>query len=191
MKETLTRHNYRDFNQRYTGTYGWLLNTDGTKRLVYISNVTDRQATFKTNDGFDYHVTIDSDMWFEFIPVNRAWFNSTDGESYLLQRVPNRQWRRGISDANTSIVKLNTLRSIQPSWELINGIFGPGDRYPNKFPKFGALSKHFALHKNGSLFFYLNNIGQVKDGVIKLMNSYVYQELQDLIKRKNFDVTVS
>jgi hypothetical protein len=189
MIDTLRSDNAGDFSQRYVDTYGWLY-LNGKKTLVYIADCGRGRATFTMGDTPTFHVNVDSGLEFEFIQVDRGWFNTTDGKLYFLQRHPARQFKRGISASNT-VVRDFRLNPVSLTYSLLASVFDPTFNYWNKkdLDTNGALSKHFAVI-NGSIMFYTEFIGKYADGVVTLTSTLFQQEFQDLLRRKNIDVKV-
>lgn len=189
MIDTLRSDNAGDFSQRYVDTYGWLY-LGGKKTLVYIADCTNQRATFTMNGSPTFHVNVNSGLEFEFIQVDRGWFNATDGKLYFLSRHPARQFKRGISASNT-VVRDGNLSPVSLTYPLLASVFDPTFNYWDKkdLNSTGALSKHFAVI-NGSIIFYTEHIGKYSDGVVTLTSNLFLQEFQDLIRRKNIDVKV-
>ena len=126
MHDTFTSDNARDWQQRYGNTFGFLIKGDD-RVLVQFTDQTDEHVYFRTEpEGNAYHAKINSGIRFEFIQVDNAWFNGKSGNVYLLSRVPNRQWRRGICKMNTSIMSLSSdggLNQISVSFKVLNDIY--------------------------------------------------------------------
>lgn len=192
MKATYTRYNARDFIQRYVDTYGWLLRDNGTRKFVHIKQAEEGRLYYETDGSADFYALQDRGQIFEFIPVNKGWFNGTDGPVFL-NRVPARQWKRGISGSNTEIQKfknkilINYILNYTELSKVFNDDFNIKN-YPDTF-KPGALSKHFCL-VNNNLWFYDTVIGILEGTTFKLFNDIVSQELKDLIKRKGWQLHV-
>lgn len=195
MIDSLTSDNRRDFRQRYQGTFGWFLKANKIPLFVYVKTVTDSAVYFTDLSGHEWHANVDSDLKFEFIPVNHGFFNGAL-DVYYLERVPARQWQRGISAANTRIwsgtrgwvgVEMKTLAEIFVNPLSLNealDLYLKGDR------ACVALSKHFALLKN-QLCFYLRKIGVRDDHRIALTSSLVRQEFMDTIRRNSLPFQVN
>jgi hypothetical protein len=192
MLDTLTSDNYRDFSARYTHTFGWLI-TGYAKRLVHILRVGDDRVYFTDSTGMEYHAKSDAGINFEFIPVDHGYFNGKDGNTYLLNRIPARQWKRGIASSNTEIINFGNWRATSVNYANLALIFNDEFKtfnYPKEF-QFGALSKHFAIHpKNKQVWMYDRHIGQFNDKVITLYSDLVQQELTDLMNRNGWDIKV-
>lgn len=191
MKDSLTTSNSGDFSQRYAGTYGWL-HLEGKREFVYVADVDNRRCYFNKAGDVQYHANADTGVIFEFIPVDKGWFNTTDGKLYFLQRRPARQFKRGIAETNTGVFD-DRMRQVKLTYKLLATIFEDGfDAWSHKtLARPGALSKHFAItDNNGTIMLYDAKIGQVVDGVVVLENNLFLQELQDTLKRKNMSAKV-
>ncbi len=107
MFEKFTARDAADFRQRYLGTYGFFRKGD-RKTLVRLTNIetgNDKVVQFNTKDNekcFLYPDSEDDTVGFEFIPPKRGYHNTPQG-TFLLSRIPARQYLRGICDKNTSI----------------------------------------------------------------------------------------
>ncbi len=191
MKDTLTRENAHDFSQRYAQTYGWLIN-ENKRDFVYITEVGGNACYFTKGSDVLYHAVIDSNVFFEFIPVDKGWFNTNDGKLIFLQRHPARQFKRGIAEGNTNAFTPDN-RVTKLSYKLLSTIFVDGfDNWAHTdLSKIGAISKHFAVtDKEGTIMMYNAPIGKFINGVIVLNDDLFKQELQDTLRRKNIDVKV-
>ncbi len=197
MRDTLTTNNFRDFRQRYEGTIGFFHN-DLRKILVRMTSVSDRKASFEDSKGNEFFAYTDSGVEFEFIPVDKGFYNTFAG-AVLLQRVPERQWHRGISPTNTQAAFLykDTFLPKAVDIDLISDIFedavsidkAMGDFLSGKLPSL-ALSKHFAV-TNNNFYFYNKVVGTVsKTREIKLSSNAIEQEVQDLLRRKEYPFTL-
>ena len=196
MLDTLTQENWRDFGQRYVDTFAFFIppGTDN-RRLCYITHSDDREVSFRTSaDGLHFSALRDSGTMFEFIQVDKAWVMGAAGVPYLLQRVPARQWRRGIARNNTSIYYLDeqskALQQAGVNWKTMREIFGDKAKRPCGYAD--VLSKHFLAVTDGALLFYANQAGEciTRDNrkVIRLpKDSLVVQEVVDVLRRTGKD----
>lgn len=195
MKATYTRYNARDFIQRYVDTYGWLLRDEGSRKFVHITRAEEGRLYYETDGTSEYYATQDRGQVFEFIPVKKGWFNTSNGEAVLLSRVPARQWKRGISGSNTDIRRLvngEFLLQRFVDYKELSSIFNDDfnkNNYPAKFD-IGAISKHFCIDKNNQLWFYDSNVGKLEADTFILDNNIIEQELRDLIKRRGWKFNV-
>ncbi len=194
MKTSLTSRNHTDWARRYTGTYGWLHKDNNKKLLVYVQNVNSQQVTF-TRDDLEYYAMVDSGVNFEFIPVNRGWYNSKSGNVYFLCRHPMRQWKRGICSDNTVVTTSESplYGAVRVGWGVLSDIFdGVEDPWANVDinKRAVALSKTFAISLNGTFYFYDQVVGKVTNNKIVLNNDLVHQEVIDMCRRNNYQFQV-
>lgn len=196
MKDSLTHENWRDFGPRYVDTYAFYQTSPEKKpTLVYITNSDEHSVSFQmTKGGFEYNAKRDSGTFFEFIQVDKQWVLGRSGKPYLMQRVPARQWRRGISRNNTSILSYNPKMGLDMEGVNFSTL---GDIYCNEAKKevcefADVLSKHFLAVYDGPLLFYREPVGKVitKDTrrIIQLpSDSMVTQEVVDVLRRTGKD----
>ena len=194
MIDTYTSSNHQDFNARYAGTYGWLLNDEDPDRkdFVHLVEADGTQLHFDMGGSIVYNSKIDSGVRFQFIPVNRGWFTGVNDEVVFLERIPARQWKRGISSNNTSIRSSISLSGIRLSYKVLHSIFMKDDHPPEyREGKAFCISRHFAINEVNSVFCFNVNIGSLRDGVITLNSQLaVQQELRDALRRVNLPFTV-
>lgn len=204
MIDSPTHDNIADFKQRYQGVMGWLNpNKPDGRCAVYVSNVNSQKVTFKDAKGNEYYANVNTGVQFEFLPTQRAWYNTKDSV-FLVQRIPARQWKRGVCPDNTSIgeVRGGSLYGSPVEIEWRNAAFDvmtaviPYKQAVAEFLAKGrssvALSKHFTI--SGSVLFFLNlNAGMFVDNTITLRKDLdmIRQELQDLINRNNYPFKVA
>ena len=194
MLDSLTRVNSGDFQRRYMGTYGWLVEGD-KKSLVYIHKTDEEHVYFRMDGDLTYHARRDSGVQFEFIPVNRGWFNTHDNTGvYYMRRYPARQWKRGICTNNTQIwmAHQNGYVPYELTWKVLESIFKIGfdPHNPTDISKRPvALSKDFAIIGD-TLWFNDKSVGTVNYNEITLENTLIEQELRDLIRRRNYNLVV-
>ncbi len=190
MLVNIRQNGVRDFNQRYCDTYGWLIQGD-RRRFIYIESITENKIYFNEGNDVEYFVYTDSNTTFEFIPVDRGWFNTNTGDALFLYRRPARQWKRGISNSNTDIISYRHVPQ-EVNYSVLNSVFNADfekNNYPKEF-KTGALSKHFCLNPSNILLLYNNPIGNVQDNTIIVSNKLFSQEINDLVTRNEWDVKI-
>lgn len=198
MRDSLTKENARDFHRRYTGTFGFFVG--GNKRvLVHMAAATESEVTFMDKDNNQYLAYADSGVEFEFIPVNRGFYN-TEKQLVYLQRIPARQWQRGISATNTAASvydpKFRTPTGINLNLKLLDEIFVhpmPLTTALQQWREGGrssvALSKHFAL-VGKRIQFYSEAVGHAEKNTLTVTNHVVSQELRDCVQRQNLGFEV-
>jgi hypothetical protein len=168
--EKFTTKNYETFKQRYEGTYGFYRKEDRSRMLVRLETIGDRRCVFIDSKGVEFELAVNSErnIGFEFIPPKSNWYNSEDGNVYLVSRLAQRQWQRGISPKNTAVHLLSKGRlwPARVEFDTLDAIYNrsimPRDAVErlHKGEAF-ALSNHMAV-ANGSLFLYGDVIGSVK-----------------------------
>lgn len=198
MKVPYRSENYRDFHQRYHCTYGYLL-LHGEKKLIYLTDIGSGRAEFIDKNKREGYVYSDADLEFEFIPVTHGWVaNSTN--CCLLSRVPNRQWKRGICESNTSFSVFYGKDKVIPTdldvFDLLDTISeealqGSYDAWKAGTRVNCVLSKHFAINSYRKVFFFDKLIGNYTEDGFVLDSDLVSQELKDLLVRRHINERVS
>jgi len=193
MKDTCTSDNLKDFKQRYQNTVGILLKDNGAKEWVWIENVDDHSVNFKTKSGQQFQAINGNGVTFEFTQVPMGWFNTSKGPVYICRR-PARQWQRGISAGNTSIIS-SKFRAMQVSLDTVAEAMTSNYEYTGKLPT--ALSRYFCIAEDKTLYFRDIPIGTFdpdtdnKSGRLVIPAACeVWQELKDLVRRNRLPFTV-
>lgn len=202
MIESPGRDNISDFKQRYQGVIGWFVRDNGTKVPVIVSYVSSSKVTFKDAKDGEYFANLDAGVKFEFLPCQRAWINTDEGP-LLLQRIPARQFKRGVCSDNTSIHQLLSSGPYPTggAWsstafkalaETVDYATAVDAFLQAKCPSV-ALSKHFAVGPDDSVWFYSIKIGTFnrKENKVSLSSSLVLQEFSDMVRRNNYTFKVS
>jgi len=189
MKATFNSHDARDFIQRYVGTYGYF-ERDGKSDLpVLIENVEGNTLYFSDFDGNKYHTYADQNVSFKFQQVRRCYYVGKSGNIYFMERVPARQYQRGVSRGNTRIFRYS------------NGNWNPirVDNNAMADIMFGGtvcrsgikLSETFALLDN-VLWLYTSAIGVSDGNTIQLMTGWTKfrQEVSDCVRDNKLNYKV-
>jgi len=194
MLDTLTVANYRDFHQRYRGTFGWLLNKD--KEIpVFIRDVSETTVSFQGLSGEEYFAYADKQVMFKFLPLKRRITMGADGTVYSISRRPARQWRRGVCADNTFIYKLTHAGPTGCRIDvgtIANIINGSSEKVANK--QVVLLSDQFAIVHN-LVYLYEYAIGRL-DGttgnitIVDTKFDQFKQELRDLIRDNKLNYKV-
>jgi len=191
-----SHNNLDDWRQRYNKTYGWFRHESGEKKLVFISDVSSK-VTFTTSDGQEFYANPDKDVKFEFLPITRGWFYTRDGGGALFQRVPAKQYHRGISKGNTSIQYLRVDGTLGGrglgnalDFAILEDVFVAKPTWTfQDFLKERAWcwipSKFFVVTLQGRVLMYDFPIGSFdrNKNIITLTNSLFLQEIQDVVRR--------
>lgn len=109
MFEKFLSVNLESFRQRYEGTYGFFRDDRKRRTLVRLESINNSRCEFVDEDSLDYHLNIDTDedMGFEFIPPEAKWYNTPNFGAVYTERIVQRQFSRGVTDSNLSIMVLN------------------------------------------------------------------------------------
>lgn len=189
MYDSLTKDNWRDFSQRYRGTYGWYTPESGKPIPVHITQVNEENVQFQGLDGGEYMALADKGVKFKFMPFNRKIYIGKDRNAYTVSRRPARQWRRGVCSDNTIVYQLRDggARAVGIPVAMKVLMLEEGESLTSGV----KLSDHFALIGN-SVFLYENLIGTTVNNDIGLLNEYSMfkQELRDAIRDKQLNYKV-
>ncbi len=192
MKDTCTIHSARDWRQRYEGTVGKYIKPNGQGEWVYITRIRDHQVEFQDKHGTDLAAVHDTGVTFEFTQVIQGWTMHPEYGPVHMSRVPARQWQRGISGNNTSLVYIRggKIAHLRVDLTLVGELLDPAK--PTKFdPASCVLEREFAI-ACGTLYFHRQQAGTVKDNVITLNGVYdIRQELSDSIRRNNYPLEIA
>lgn len=194
MKVEFTSEGYRDFSQRYSGTFGWLERKDKNPVLVQLQNVNSDELTFIDANRIEYFARSDRDNWFSFIPVKKGSYLYKDG-IVVVQRRPARQWKRGICEDNTTITTLGDKQPLSVTFDILSNIFSPQYNYTvEKFRSFKGgdlvlFNNQFSIYNN-VMYLYDIPIGQYKEGKLVLESDVFQQEVKDVFMLNRVDVEV-
>lgn len=199
MLDSLAKQGTRDFSARYRNTIGFYITEKGEKKTVLVTEVEDSRVHFMDALGSVGWANRTPEVNFEFIQLQRQWFNRPGRKlPVLLQRVPARQWRRGICNDNTSANSLGAAFSrVALDVGLVDELFNKtpdvhqvAKDYLSGKLKAMALNKYFALNQE-HLYMFDAPVGNVKKSdtlvEISLTVPMVEQEVLDTIRRNNFD----
>ena len=192
MIEEYSSKSWRDFSQRYKDTYGWYLGSSGKKTLVKLTEVGEVILRFVDDAGVPYSANADKGNCFEFIPLEKSLYIYKDS-LVLCQRVPARQWRRGIHQHNTSITQVNGgWGGIDISFDVLVNVLSPTNhkdglrRFLAGASTDVALNAMFGVSKS-NVYVYNRVIGSYNKGTITLKDGLFKQEFSDVIRDLNLD----
>lgn len=198
MIEEFTSKSWRDFSQRYRGTYGWYITESKKKILVRVAEVGENTVTFMDGNDFPYKGIADTGNVFEFIPVERGLYN-LPSDLVLCHRKSERQWRRGLCRENTSIISQNTGRGLDITFELLSNLFNPQvpkEEYIQDFidgeRKYVAFDSIFGVTSRQDVVAFDRIIGKysTKDKSITITEPLYSQEIRDIIRDLMLPITV-
>lgn len=113
--------NYEDISRYYKNTYVKFKETGD--KLFFISRVGSEKVSGSTSDGTPFELLLSFDAPYEvdYVLPHKSFFQY-EALACLLQRVPAKQYQRGISDSNTALFALKstgTLTQISVSFSLL------------------------------------------------------------------------
>lgn len=191
MKDTFTSDGLDRWGQRYDQTIGFYQQEDKDPMVVQIIQISPKQLVFKDAQENQYTGFVDKGIEFNFIPVIRGWFPTKKGEAYFLSRHAARQWRRGISPANTKVVKMqgNRFTSVENEdyLKIMDMLFSSPVPYAKTAYPGATLSKHFHIstrdmHGNSNIYCYDRPIGKFTSQKEILLSTDLYlADLRELL----------
>jgi len=181
----LSLHNRNDIIKYYLNT---LIKCKETGDVVYFVNAVNKFdiELLDVNDEKVYIDLRDEEYELEYVIPPRCVFQLGD-TAHALIRVPAQQYSRGCCSKNTALYKWSasgvwkaeeiSIRTLQgycnkPEYVLPSVPFVQTSR---------AISKHFSVHKNGTICAYLTTIGkELREGYTIKCNKLFEPELQAL-----------
>lgn len=195
MKAEYTREGWRDFSQRYSGTFGWYEGKEGPV-LVRLESVDESSLYFKDVSGMGYTAHPSRGNVFSFLPVIKGSY-LYDGDVVVVERRPARQWKRGICIENTLIRNLKG-NEYEVGFPILQKLFsGEEDRSVLKFKNDGTLpmllSNQFSVGKDYGIYLYNTLIGEVDldNKKVKLEENLFQQEIEDLVTKHSLGWAVT
>lgn len=193
MKDTYTSDNFRDFTQRYGGTYGRYTKNDGSKITVRIDTLDRDNLYFSDVNETQYNTPVNSGLEFEFYPLTRKLTPWKDTVLYSYRK-PERQWSRGVCSTNTAVMDVGIVKSRMLSFEIVDAIYNTKTDTPletyidfrngkrNNF----VLSDKLVVNRSGELRLFNTYIGKLDGNTVKVIPLFK-QEVIDAIKRNNLN----
>lgn len=196
MKEEFKSDGWKDFSQRYQGTFGFFERENAPRLLVQLVKVGETQLTFTDKAGMSYFANPDRGNVFSFIPVERGSYNF-GSDVVMCSRVPARQWKRGLCIENTHIQSLSDGSSLPVDFTTLEIMFPvkegrssiPLERFKATLSGNVAFDTMFSL-VNNRLFLYEREIGTYTNHLFTLTNHLFKQEVTDLITRHQLPISV-
>ena len=185
MIAEFTSNGAEDFRQRFRGVFGWFISPETkNETLVKVTDVTARQTTFVDKEGQEYVAFADKQLQFKFIPVQQSVF-TFDGMPYLAQRVPARQYRRGICGDNTSIRSVASYVGRPVDFGVVeayvNGVRDPHSMLNHKTRR--VLTRQLSI-VDGNVYIYDAHIASLLDGGdMYIVQDMFRQEVLDFLAK--------
>ncbi len=138
-----TPQNVNDIDRYYRDTY--VKFKEYGERLFYIQSVSPSMVTGTDEDGtyFEVHLRSSNPYQMDYILPHKAVFQYKDNV-YLLQRIPAKQYRRGLCSGNTQIIRVTDGEKI-PMIAPILKAFVNKQNYSTFSEAFKSKHKAFAL----------------------------------------------
>ena len=190
-----TRGTVRDFRQRYEGVYGFYPKSNGEEVLVYVSSVGEQVMKFKDSKGASYTAYADHGVTFKFIPLNRKLF-VYNKELILANRVPSRQWQRGICQGNTRMRYVSMMYSDLPiSFSTVEAYLAADKELYKEFStklltySSGVLSPLIGW-TCGDLYVTNQKVGNIRTDHVEVTNEFFIQEIRDCFRDLEIQVPI-
>jgi len=188
-----------DINKYYRHTFVKFKETGDT--LYYIRDVNHRMIRGTDQDGTEFELYLSEDHPYEvdYVLPNKSFFQLAKS-ACLLQRIPAKQYRRGLCAENTRITRIGTtgnLVSMDLSFDVLKAFVGK-----QTFPSLSvvltkkmksasiALSSRFAyVPSNGIIFADLMPVAQVdkKERKITMLYNIFKPEIVELAKNTELE----
>lgn len=190
-----TRGTARDFRQRYEGVYGFYPKSNGEEVLVFVSSVNEQVMKFKDSKGASYTANADQGVTFKFIPLNRKLF-VYNKELILANRVPARQWQRGICQGNTRMQYVSRMLSDLPIFFHTVEAYLAADKelykeFSTKLLTYssGVLSPLIGW-TCGDLYVTNQKVGNIRTDHVEVTNEFFIQEIRDCFRDLEIQVPI-
>ena len=161
-----TADNWKDVRKYYEHTYILVPEYD-EEQAVYVDVVTPEGIKVKTESGEKGFLETPYNI-VNPLTLRREWFQCGD-RALLVQRIPARMWRKGISSENTAfsaISAIGGLANVNGGWGVVNGFFRPKayvEQLTKNSPPTCALNNKWAVKNvaGGPLFLFNSVVGRV------------------------------
>jgi hypothetical protein len=188
-----------DISKYYRHTYVKFKETGDT--LYYIRDVNHRMIRGTDQDGTEFELYLSDDHPYEvdYVLPNKSFFQLSKS-ACLLQRIPAKQYRRGLCSENTRITRIGktgNLVSLDLSFDVLKA-FVSKQTFPSlatvlmkKAPVSVALSPRFAyVPEIGAILADLNIVAYVdkKEKKIKMVHQIFKPEVQELAKNTDMEI---
>ena len=113
-----TSSNYQDIDRYFQGTY--VKFDEFGDRLFFIEQVTPTAVHGRDEDGTVFELALDNSIPYSvnYILPHKAVFQYKDN-AHIMQRIPARQYRRGLCSNNCQVVNLGTGSKVELTFSLL------------------------------------------------------------------------
>lgn len=177
-----------DFRQRYRGVFGWYPTETG-EMLVKVTGVDEQITHFENAQEHEFFAYADKGVKFKFIPVTKKVF-IFEGTPVLAQRIPQRQYRRGICSDNTAFTIVQGGYGLGVSFNTVAAYVKGGYTIPKQLT-YGSYALNEQLSVSGDrLYVYDIPVGIIDNNTVKITEPIFMQEVKDYLRDNNIETKV-
>ncbi len=131
---------YADIRKYFDSTYAKFAELG--EKLLFIQRIREDAITAIDSAGDVYELVLEEDAPYEmtYTLPHRALF-AHKGRAYMLQRIPARQYQRGINTSNTQIISVPDGKKMPLTWELLDSFTNKQDYQTLADAVFGKFAK--------------------------------------------------
>jgi hypothetical protein len=188
---------YADIRKYFEGTY--VKFAELGEQLLYIQRIREDYILAADSKGNAYELVLEEDAPYEmtYTLPHRALF-AYNGRAFMLQRVPARQYQRGINSANTQIISVPDGKKMSLSWELLDAFTNKQDYQLLADAVWGRFSKEVVSiplscrsmfdRRTQSIYFDRNAVCKIdREGKKVLVHSLFREEIQEMLDDSRFE----
>ena len=131
---------YGDIRKYFDSTYAKFAELG--EKLLFIQRIREDAITAVDSVGDVYELVLEEDAPYEmtYTLPHRALF-AHKGRAYMLQRIPARQYQRGINTSNTQIISVPDGKKMSLTWDLLDAFTNKQDYQTLADAVFGKFAK--------------------------------------------------
>ena len=190
-----TASNWRDIEKYYHGTY--LKFQEFGDRLFLINNVRPAYVKGIDEDQNEFILYLDDEHPYtvDYILPNKAVFSYRNA-AFLLQRVPARQYRRGLCEENVKVVRVHDGQTLPFSFEVLKA-FVQKQKYlslkealaSKSGTSFPLTSRISYYRKNQGIYVDTKQVAYISNGIL-LSHRLFEKEMTGLIQQDPFEMEI-
>lgn len=100
-----TRENWKDIEKYFSRTY--VKFTEFPEEIFFIDRVDKNRIYAEDQKGDEFHILLENEYDLDYVLPQKTTYQ-LGNHACILNRIPARQWKRGICKENTTLVKINT-----------------------------------------------------------------------------------
>jgi len=187
---------YADIRKYFDSTY--VKFAELGEKLLYIQRIRDDCIIAADSNGDVYELILEETAPYEmtYTLPHRALFTHK-GKAYMLQRIPARQYQRGINTANTQIISVPDGKKQSLSWELLDAFTNKQDYQSLADAVFGKFGKEVLAvplssrsmfdRRTQTIFFDRQGVASVeREGKKINVVSLFREEIEDMMSDSRF-----